>query len=234
MDKDKDEHDDTTVHESDTDNTPAELEGNASLQTNIDTTSPIFFWKPTEEPWGILGQWYLSPTTTPSPTLTFNCAEQFMMASKAHLFSPLDTTSLSEIMETHDPSMHRSLGRGIPNFDEATWKEKRFNIVRWGTYYKFTQNEDLKEMLLSTGNRELVEASPRDRIWGVGYGAKNAPVNRRKWGYNLLGKALMEVREWIRREEEAAGKEGRAVAEENTGTEEKVVEEKEEELLIEL
>ncbi|KAI1122461.1 hypothetical protein F5Y10DRAFT_281703 [Nemania abortiva] len=61
-----------------------------------------------------------------------------------------------------------------------------------------------REVLLATGDRELVEASPRDRIWGVGFGAKGAEAKRAKWGMNLLGKCLMEVREQFRKEAEAA------------------------------
>lgn len=70
-----------------------------------------------------------------------------------------------------------------------------------GNYLKFTQNEDLKKMLLGTGEKEIAEASPRDRIWGIGFGAKRAGDVRERWGLNLLGKALMEVRERIREEE---------------------------------
>jgi ribA/ribD-fused uncharacterized protein len=78
-------------------------------------------------------------------------------------------------------------------------------IVTQGSYYKFTISDDavnLKEMLLATGERELVEASPLDRIWGVGFAEKNAESNRHRWGENLLGKALMSVRERLRKEEE--------------------------------
>jgi ribA/ribD-fused uncharacterized protein len=75
--------------------------------------------------------------------------------------------------------------------------------VEDGNYYKFTVAEDaagLRALLLATGERELVEASPRDRIWGVGFKAENAGVNRRRWGQNLLGKALMGVRARLREE----------------------------------
>ena len=75
-------------------------------------------------------------------------------------------------------------------------------IVTQGTYLKFTQNEELKTKLLKTFERELVEASPFDKIWGVGFGAKRAPEMREKWGANLLGQALMNVRKRIRLEEE--------------------------------
>ena len=92
----------------------------------------------------------------------------------------------------------KALGQKVPNFDEDIWVAHRVQIVRWGNYLKFTQNKELKELLLGTGDRELVEASPRDRIWGVGFGAKNAEENRKRWGLNLLGISLMEVREKIR------------------------------------
>lgn len=62
------------------------------------------------------------------------------------------------------------------------------------------QNGDLRKQLLATGTRDLVEASPRDRIWGIGFGWKNAEKQRQRWGLNLLGKALVEVRERLRGE----------------------------------
>jgi len=78
--------------------------------------------------------------------------------------------------------------------------------VQDGSYYKFVntllEGEDLKAQLLKTGESELVEASPMDKIWGIGFGAQKAPSVREKWGLNLLGKALMHARERIRKEEE--------------------------------
>lgn len=130
-----------------------------------------------------------------------------MMHHKALLFAPEDPI-VNSIVPKDDstPVPHprdlRSLGRQIPNFDDKTWGKNRFKIVVQGNYLKFTQNKKLKEMLLNTGDAELVEASPRDRIWGVGFGAKRANSMRHKWGLNLLGKALMEVRERIRKEDE--------------------------------
>lgn len=44
------------------------------------------------------------------------------------------------------------------------------------------------------------QASPEDRIWGVGFGAKNAEENRDKWGENLLGLAIMKVRDKLRKD----------------------------------
>jgi ribA/ribD-fused uncharacterized protein len=79
----------------------------------------------------------------------------------------------------------------------------KLEIVTQGNVHKFrisSNAKDLKDWLLETGDRELVEASPFDRIWGVGYAEKDAERNRGRWGQNLLGKALMEVRKRVREE----------------------------------
>ena len=128
------------------------------------------------------------------------------MHRKGLLFAP-DSPVTAQILAPNgpvpDPQKLKSLGRKVPNFDDRAWHKERFNIVVEGNYQKFSQNPKLKRRLLATGTRELVEASPRDRIWGVGFGAKNALKNRSRWGLNLLGKALMEVRERLQKEEEA-------------------------------
>jgi ribA/ribD-fused uncharacterized protein len=126
-----------------------------------------------------------------------------MMHRKALLFAGPSHEITQEIgagWKIH-PRELRNLGRKIPNFSDEVWKENRFAIVVEGSYLKFSQNEELRQKLLETGDRELVEASPRDRIWGVGFGAKNAGASRHKWGLNLLGKALMEARERLVNEE---------------------------------
>ncbi|KAK6500744.1 hypothetical protein TWF506_003508 [Arthrobotrys conoides] len=173
--------------------------------TQIDTDNGIYFWKP-QQRFGYLGQWFASPFTVVSEDGTrihYENCEQYMMHQKGVLFAP-DSDATGDILAKGlHPAEIKALGRAIPNFDEDVWKSNRYKIVVQGNYYKFTQNEKLKVMLLETGNKELVEASPRDRIWGVGYGAVNAPKNRQKWGLNLLGKALMDVREQIREEEKA-------------------------------
>jgi ribA/ribD-fused uncharacterized protein len=85
----------------------------------------------------------------------------------------------------------RELGRKVPDFDDAVWAKERYAIVIEANYLMFTQNAELRQQLL--GERELVEASARDRIWGVGFGTVNA-------GLNLLGKALMDTRTRLRQE----------------------------------
>jgi ribA/ribD-fused uncharacterized protein len=83
------------------------------------------------------------------------------------------------------------------------WDAHKEAIVEQGNWCKFTMGEgecgaDARARLLATGDRELVEASPYDRIWGIGFAAKNAEANRARWGQNLLGKAIMKVRARIR------------------------------------
>ncbi|KAK6535329.1 hypothetical protein TWF694_001792 [Orbilia ellipsospora] len=176
----------------------------SSSNTNIDTDNGIYFWKP-EQRYGYLGQWYPSvfkEISNDGKEIVYQNAEQYMMHQKGVLFAPDDPVTAEILTAELHPATIKALGRQVPNFDEETWGKKRYEIVVKGNYLKFTQNEDLKKELLETGNKELVEASPRDRIWGVGFGAVNAPKQRARWGLNLLGKALMEVRETIQKEEE--------------------------------
>lgn len=162
-----------------------------------DPNGPVFFWKPEQPEVGYLSQWYPDPFADPSdPSVVFPTAEHYMMYHKALLFDP---ASGPGILAATSPKEVRSLGRLIPNYDEGVWRENRERIVREGSMLKFTQGpeaERLRALLLATGDREIVEASPMDRIWGIGFGPVKAPASdRKKWGTNLLGKALMAVRE---------------------------------------
>ena len=98
---------------------------------------------------------------------------------------------------------HRRLGREVRNFDLEVWKKNADRVVEDANYLKFSQNEDLKEVLLGTGDKVLVEASPDDKIWGIGFNSEEAEGRESEWGNNGLGKALMKVRERLRREETA-------------------------------
>ena len=125
--------------------------------------------------------------------VTFPSAEHWMMVQKALLFK--DAEKAREILEVPDDmGAVKALGREVKNFDEAQWVSARRRIVLEGNLHKFRQNEELKAKLLATGTKRIVEASPRDRIWGIGYGEKNALKNRERWGLNLLGLALEETR----------------------------------------
>ena len=162
-----------------------------------DTNGPVFFWKPEQPEVGYLSQWYPDPFSDPAePDVVFPTAEHYMMYHKAQLFHP---ESGAGILAATSPGEVRSLGRLIPNYSDPVWHANRERVVRDGSLLKFTQGpeaERLKALLLATGDRELVEASPRDRIWGIGFAPAKAPSSdRKKWGANLLGKALMSVRE---------------------------------------
>ncbi|KAI9815334.1 MAG: hypothetical protein M1827_002814 [Pycnora praestabilis] len=173
--------------------------------------SPIFFYREFEEPYGFLCQWYPSPfTDAATPPTSFVNAEQYMMHGKAIYFS--DPATAAAILAAPEPDRQKALGRRVEHFDNERWVRRREVVVEEGNYHKFTnpRAEDLRRKLLETAERELVEASPHDRIWGVGFGKEEAEGRRGDWGLNLLGKALMRVRERIRVEEEGREKGMRA------------------------
>lgn len=161
---------------------------------------PVFFHREYEEPHGYLSQWYLSSFTDPSTSQSYNCAEQYMMHQKA--ISRGDETTAADILKTPYPKEQKDLGRSVANWDDAAWDEIKEKVVEEGSYLKFSQSKELRDKLLMTGDRELVEASASDRVWGIGFNAKSAFSRRDAWGTNLLGKCLMKARERIREEEE--------------------------------
>jgi len=121
-----------------------------------------------------------------------------MMASKARLFS--DEEVFQEIMTANHPHDYKKLGRKVRNFEPELWDARKSEIVVEGNKAKFGQNQDIKEFLLSTGDAILVEASPYDKIWGIGLDRETAMKGSvEQWqGENLLGCALMEVRDYLR------------------------------------
>ncbi|MEM6724584.1 MAG: NADAR family protein [Bacteroidota bacterium] len=129
--------------------------------------------------------------------VTYFTAEHWMMAEKARLFE--DQEALTEILKADHPAKAKNWGRKVKGFDQQTWEAHRFEIVVQGNVLKFGQHEDLCTFLLQSGERVLVEASPRDRIWGIGMGQNNPAVEHpEQWrGRNLLGFALMEARDQI-------------------------------------
>jgi ribA/ribD-fused uncharacterized protein len=130
--------------------------------------------------------------------LIYPTAEHWTMAGKAKLFG--DEVALKVILGANSPAAAKKEGRIVKNFVSEVWDKHKFEIVVAGNYHKFSQHEQMKEFLLATEDKVLVEASPRDRIWGIGMGSDNpAAGNPAKWkGENLLGFALMEVREKLR------------------------------------
>lgn len=162
----------------------------------------LFFWGHTQGAGPVtkacLSQWY--PSEFRAEGETYRWAEQYMMAQKALLFG--DQAVFRQIMEAKNPGQCKKLGRQISPFQAETWDAHKSRIVEAGNLAKFSQNPELKEFLLNTGDRILAEASPYDRIWGIGLAAQDkAAQNPLLWpGQNLLGFALMEVRDRLRRE----------------------------------
>lgn len=150
----------------------------------------VFFWN------GWPSQWHPSPFTLEG--VRYGCCEQYMMAEKARLFG--DTTTLEAILRSASPREQKALGRKVTPFDEERWTAVCREAVYRGNLAKFTQNEELRALLLATGDKTLVEASPKDRIWGIGLAADDPRATQRSaWrGKNWLGEALMRVRAELR------------------------------------
>ncbi|MDO5041832.1 MAG: NADAR family protein [Peptoniphilus sp.] len=127
------------------------------------------------------------------------CMEQYMMAGKAALFG--DYEIYEQILQCSSPKKIKSLGRKVRGFDQKVWNKFKYSIVLNGNWCKFSQNRDLQDYLLSTGDSVLVEASPYDNVWGIRLSVDSPEAqNPMKWrGQNLLGFALMEVRDELRR-----------------------------------
>ncbi|WP_145866983.1 NADAR family protein [Streptomyces capillispiralis] len=150
-----------------------------------------------------LSQWWPSPFTVAG--VEYATAEHWMMAAKARLFGDAEAERLA--LDAGHPSEAKKAGRLVRGFDEAVWRRERFGIVVEGSVHKFTAHRDLGAFLLNTGERVLVEASPVDRVWGIGLAADDErAADPERWrGPNLLGFALMEARTRLR-----AGGPGRA------------------------
>jgi ribA/ribD-fused uncharacterized protein len=153
------------------------------------TDNYVFFWS------GIYSQWHKAPMTIDK--VEYNSCEQYMMHQKALLFGDNEIAEL--IMKETNPREQKKYGRMIKNFDKSTWDKNCLAIVYEGNLAKFSQNADLKEEMLSTGNRIFVEASPLDNIWGIGLDENAKGIeNPSYWlGLNLLGQALTIVKKEI-------------------------------------
>ncbi|MCM3134160.1 NADAR family protein [Paenibacillus polysaccharolyticus] len=153
-----------------------------------------FFWQ-TASPFS---QWFKADFTVDG--VQYTSAEQYMMHQKALLFG--DQQIADKIMKTRSASVQKKLGRQVTGFDHTIWESECQRIVYEGNQAKFTQNEDLLAALLATQGTTLVEASPDDRIWGVGLAEEDPRIrNRKTWrGTNWLGEILTRLREEIGRD----------------------------------
>lgn len=161
----------------------------------------LHFWGHRPRPDGRIGasclsQWWPSPFTVDG--VEYATAEHWMMASKARLFG--DAEAERRALAAEHPAAAKKPGRLVRDFDEAVWERERFRIVVEGSTHKFAAHAGPLEFLLRTGDRVLVEASPLDRVWGIGLAADDErALDPGLWrGPNLLGFALMEARERLR------------------------------------
>ena len=140
---------------------------------------------------GYCSQWY--PTKFVFKGVTYTSSEQWMMAMKAASMN--DYLSYAKIMSSSDPQYIKQLGREVKDYDDDKWSKERYEVVVFGNYLKFNQNNELREWLINTKDQIIVEASPTDKIWGIGLSVKDAYAGKEWQGNNLLGKAIMDVRD---------------------------------------
>jgi ribA/ribD-fused uncharacterized protein len=161
----------------------------------------VFFWghQPNRDgsiSHSCFSQWW--PSAFNVGDTRYATAEHWMMAEKARLFN--DATAIEKILACRTPAEAKKLGRTVQHFNPVTWDTHKYAIVKMGTFHKFSQHPTLKEYLLSTREKVLVEASPDDNVWGIGMAKSHADIeNPTRWqGLNLLGFALMEVRDALK------------------------------------
>ena len=152
----------------------------------------IFFWN------GIFSQWHPSSFTIDG--VGYNCCEQYMMAKKALVFK--DMEAYEAIMASKSPKEQKEIGRRVKNFNADVWAVFSRDIVYQANYAKFTQNPAMRDELMATGNLEIVEASPYDKIWGIGlHETDERAWDKSTWlGTNWLGIEIMKVRETLKKE----------------------------------
>ncbi len=160
----------------------------------------VFFWGhkpkvPGQLDQSCLSNWYPAAFTLDGQR--YRTTEHYMMAQKARLFG--DEEVYSAILDAKTPGAAKSLGRKVSGFEESIWVKHRFDIVVAGNLAKFRHNQEMATLLQQTGSKVLVEASPHDRIWGIGMGKdhKDSETPSLWNGLNLLGFALMEVRDQL-------------------------------------
>lgn len=148
---------------------------------------------------GPFSQWF--PSRFKIGNQTYNCAEQYMMAQKALTFGDVETQI--KIMTAGEPSKQKALGRKVKFFNPSQWNTVCRKIVYDANYAKFS-DPSLKALLLATGDKEIVEASPYDTIWGIGLSETDPRcLDKTQWrGTNWLGEVLMAVRSDLRKKNE--------------------------------
>jgi ribA/ribD-fused uncharacterized protein len=154
-----------------------------------------FYGHSNKHDYNYLSNFYLS--SFKDNNIIYTCSEQYFMKKKQELFNPNNLNLATLILQTKEPSKIKKLGRQVQNFDQVIWDSNKYRIMLAGLNLKFTQDENLKKMLIATWPNMLVEAAENDKIWGIGLNVEDAVKlnDPNKWkGLNLLGKALVETR----------------------------------------
>ena len=125
-------------------------------------------------------------------TYTFSSTEKGFMYIKAITFG--DSVTASKIMKTDDPNQCRKLGRQVKGYKDNIWENVRYDIFYKLNWAKYTQDKELQKKLLDPqfDGKTFVEASPIDKIWGIGYSEDNPNIELAKdyWGKNYLGRII--------------------------------------------
>lgn len=166
------------------------------MSSELETIDEIYFYGHTKGKYSCFSNFY--PAKFTENTITFNCSEQYFMYQKCLLFDPDNNALIKKILLATNPAKIKQFGRQINNFNEDIWITNRENAMLSALRLKFFQNANLKKILVDSNNKILYEASNQDRIWGIGFYATEALVNKNKFGLNLLGKCLMIVREELK------------------------------------
>lgn len=167
------------------------MQKNQRAPTTDHANDYVFFWKSGSP----FSNWH--PAKYTYDGIEFNCSEQGLMWSKAMLFDDVDVARTILQCNVTEQKQMKSLGREVKHFKEHVWENNKVRICRTHCYEKFSQNVHLYEKLLETADKTLVEASPDDRVWGIGLHSKDAKIIApNKWpGKNLLGLILTDIRD---------------------------------------
>lgn len=199
-----------------------DLSDKSKIQVQLNKYGAVCFWQEFKNH-GYLSQWFSSDgcdshlnhnlqftavdlfDTSSTKTFSFHNCEQYMMFQKASLFK--DIRIKHQIIKEHNPKNIKKLGREVKNFNNETWNKYKEFVIYQGNLLKFSSNADLKEKLLNTGNKVLIETSPFDSVYGIGLDYYGRDLNKQQFdllnvnnwkGSNLLGFALMQVRDELK------------------------------------
>lgn len=165
------------------------------MTAEIVTKTAIYFWSHNAKyKFGCFCNFYDSPFVDSSGR-RFYTSEHYFMYMKCLEFDPGNKVMLEKMLTTKDPGLVKAMGRQVANYDGKKWDRVKYGHMYKALEYKFGQHANLRAILLESGTKVIYEASPYDAIWGIGYSAADAiHVSPTKYGQNLLGLALMELR----------------------------------------